>query len=329
MTTMPNEAIKTMIIDVDALDSAHVPSNQIICSDAALALRKLPSSCVHCIVTSPPYYGQRDYSTSLQIGNEQTPSEYVGRLLEVFNECLRVLDGTGTFWLNLGDKYENGRLLGMPWRVALALQDAGWILRADIIWHKTNAMPSPVSTRPTQDHEYLFLFSKNHDYYYDADSIREPHITFTEKSRMKGGRGHFGKVGGTPEKGKNGGNPNLHKGRWDQAFHPSGRNKRTVWSIPLSKNRDVHFAVFPERLVEPAILAGCKPDGIVLDPFLGTGTSALVAIRLGRRFVGIDSNRDYCKIAERNLQGRTHGLALEMLDNQRSENVSTNASSLV
>lgn len=265
--------------------------------DAVEGLRKLPDSSVNSVVTSPPYYKQRDYSTPLQVGNETTPLKYINRLREVFNECYRVLRDDGTLWLNLGDKYEDGDLLGMPWRAALALKDDGWLLRSDIIWHKPNAMPSSVKNRPTTDHEYIFLFAKSKQYYYDIDSIREPHVTFSEKSRMKGGRNHFGKVDGTPEKGKNAGNSNLHDGRWDQAFHPKGRNRRTVWEIPLSKFRDAHFAVFPEKLVERCILAGSPEGGIVLDPFIGSGTTAVVAQRLGRRFVGIDSNLKYCEMA--------------------------------
>ncbi len=143
-------------------------------------------------------------------------------------------------------------MLGLPWRVALALVADGWILRSDIIWQKPNAMPSSCEDAPARQRttEYIFMFSKENDYYYDADAIREPHVTFSENSKMKGGRHHFGKIDGTPEEGKNAGNPNLHHGRWDQAFHPLGRNKRTVWSIPLSKYREAHFAVFPEKLVE-------------------------------------------------------------------------------
>lgn len=185
----------------------------------------------------------------------------------------------------------------MPWRVALALKDDGWLLRSDIIWHKPNAMPSSVKSRPTTDHEYVFLFVKGRGYHYDIDAIREPHVTFTAESRMKGGRNHFGKRDSTPENGKNAGSANLHNSRWDQAFHPKGRNRRTVWNIPLSKSRDVHFAVFPERLVELCVSAGCPEDGIVLDPFVGSGTTAVVAQRLGRRYIGIDSNAEYCEMA--------------------------------
>ncbi len=276
--------------------------NQILCGDATAVLRQLPDNAVHCIVTSPPYYQQRDYSTELQLGNEDSPEAYTDHLRQVLVECLRVMRPDGTLWLNLGDKYQDGRLLGMPWRVALAAQEDGWILRSDIIWHKPNAMPSSVKNRPTTDHEYVFLLAKSANYFYDIDAIREPHVTFSPQSRMKGGRNHFGKVNGTPEQGKNGGGSNLHDGRWDQAFHPKGRNRRTVWEIPLSKFREAHFAVFPEKLVELCVLAGCPEGGIVLDPFIGSGTTAVVAQKLGRRYVGIDSNPDYCKLAHSRLR---------------------------
>lgn len=275
--------------------------NRIICRDAAGALQTLPDHSIDCVVTSPPYFRQRDYGSSQQIGNEKSPGEYVDRLGSVFKQVGRILKPTGSLWLNLGDKYDSGRLLGMPWRVALHLIDQGWILRNEIIWHKPNAMPSPVRNRLTVDHETLFFMVRSSDYFYDADAIREPHVTFTEQSRMKGGRRHFGKRGGTPETGKNQGNTNLHDARWDQAFHPAGRNKRTVWSIPLSKNRDAHFAVFPSELVKTCILAGCPKDGIVLDPFCGTGTTLKVAKELGRRWLGIDCASEYCRIARKNL----------------------------
>lgn len=291
--------------------------NTIMHGDALEVLQTLPSESINCIITSPPYYMQRDYSTPIQLGNEKTPNDYVHNLRNVFRESQRVLKNNGTLWLNLGDKYKDNDLLGMPWKVALALKDDGWILRADIIWHKPNAMPSSVKNRPTTDHEYVFFFTKNTEYYYDADSIREPHVTFSPESRMKGGRNHFGKVNGTPEQGKNAGSSNLHNGRWDQAFHPKGRNKRTVWEIPLSKFRDAHFAVFPEKLVETCILAGCPPAGIVLDPFMGSGTTALVAQRLSRNYVGIDSNEAYCEIARNRLCQNTLPLGITEALEQR------------
>ena len=276
-------------------------SNQIFCGDCLAELRLFPADCVDCIVTSPPYYRQREYDGDDQVGLESSPAEYVERLTSIFQEARRVLKDSGTLWLNIGDKYVHGQLLGMPWRVALSLVNDGWILRSDVIWQKPNAMPSSVKKRPTTDHEYVFFFTKSKDYFYDADAIREPHVTFTEKSRMRGGRNHFGRRGSTPEKGKNEGNVNLHDARWDQAFHPKGRNKRTVWSIALSKFREAHFAVFPEKLVETCILAGCPVDGVVLDPFLGSGTTALIAQRLNREYVGLDCSEKYCEMAEGRL----------------------------
>jgi len=276
--------------------------DRIYCGDALAQLELLPDQLIDVIVTSPPYYRQRNYPDNTQLGQEPTPQEYIQRLVKIFGEARRVLRDTGSIWVVLGDKYSRGALLGLPWRFALALCDDGWILRSDIIWHKPNAMPSPVKTRPTTDHEYVFMLTKQNDYHYDADAIREPHVTFTEKSRMRGGRGHFFKRNGTPEGGKNGGNNNLHDARWDQAFHPRGRNKRTVWSVPLSKFREAHFAVFPEKLVETAILAACPPAGIVLDPFLGSGTTAIVARKLGRKFIGIDCVEEYCQMARRRLE---------------------------
>ena len=269
--------------------------------DCQAKLKELPDESVQTVVTSPPYYQQRNYEGPQEIGQESTPEKYVERLTSVFAEVWRVLRADGTLWLNLGDKYQNGVQLGMPWRVALALQSEGWLLRSDIIWHKPNAMPSSVKSRPTTDHEYIFLFSKSKKYFYDADAIREPHVTFSSASKMKGGRNHFGKKGGTPEQGKNQGNVNLHDGRWDQAFHPKGRNKRTVWSIPLSKFRDAHFAVFPEILAENCILAGSQPGGVVLDPFAGSGTTGVVAKKRGRCFVGIERSTKYHTMAEQRL----------------------------
>jgi DNA modification methylase len=286
----------------DRAQDAEAYENEILCGDAKQTLSTLPSKVARSAVTSPPYYGQRDYMAEDQVGREATPQEYVERLVITFRELRRVLTDDGTFWLNLGDKYDDLRLLGMPWRVALALQDDGWILRSDIIWSKPNAMPLSVKNRVTTAHEYIFLFSKTSKYFFDADAIREPHVTFSEQSKMRGGRNHFGKRGGTPEAGKNGGSNNLHDARWDQAFHPKGRNKRSVWDIPLSKFPDAHFAVFPEKLVEPCVLAGSARGDIVIDPFVGSGTTAIVAAKHGRRYVGIDCNRDYCDMAQRRLR---------------------------
>jgi site-specific DNA-methyltransferase (adenine-specific) len=278
-----------------------LPVNSIVCSDAFTALQALPDESVDCLVTSPPYYGQRDYRSQDQVGQEETPEHYIETLGVVFEEAKRVLKATGSLWLNLGDKYVDGELLGMPWRVAFTLKQRGWKLRSDIIWHKPNAMPSSVKNRPTPDHEYIFLFVKSDAYFYDTDAIREPHKTFTAESKMRGGRRHFGIAGGTPERGKNAGS-HLHTGRWDQAFHPLGRSKRTVWSVPLSKFREAHFAVFPETLIQPCIQAGCPKSGIVLDPFFGSGTTGVVATKLARDFIGIELNEEYCQIAKRRIE---------------------------
>lgn len=274
----------------------------ILLGDSWHLSKALPSSLVNCIVTSPPYFGHRQYSDStenqqFEFGRENDPNEYVRKLVSLFEELYRVLDSRGTLWLNLGDTYRDEQLLGIPWRVALGLQGTGWLLRSEIIWNKPNAMPSSVKNRPTTSHEHIFLFAKSKDYFYNADAIREPHITFTECSRMTGGRGHLGKRNGTPENGKNKGNSNLHNGRWDQAFHPLGRNKRTVWEIPLGKFRDTHFAVFPEELVRCCILASTSIGDLILDPFMGSGTTALVARQSGRHFIGLELVPRYAEMA--------------------------------
>ncbi len=281
----------------------------IIQGDSWQISRLLPSELAQCIITSPPYFGHRRYTQSetlmqYEFGNEATPASYVDRLVCLFRELRRVLRSDGTLWLNLGDTYRDGQLVGIPWRTALALQDDGWLLRSEIIWNKPNAVPSSVKNRPTTAHEHIFLFAKQADYFYNADAIREPHITFTAKSRMKGGRGHFGKRNGTPEQGKNAGNHNLHDGRWDQAFHPLGRNRRTVWEIPLSKFRDAHFAVFPPRLVELCLLAGSSKGDLILDPFVGSGTTAIVAQQHGRHFLGIELVPAYVEMAVRRIQAQ-------------------------
>ena len=277
---------------------------KVILGDIRRVSPTLPNDFFQAIVTSPPYFGHRNYSGSnnpAEIGQESEPSQYIQNLVDIFKALRPRLKPDGLLWLNLGDTYRDKSLLGIPWRVALALQEDGWILRSDIIWYKPNAMPSSVTDRPTTDHEYVFMLAASSHYYYDADAIREPHVTFSEHSRMRGGRNHFGKAGGTPEAGKNAGNSNLHDGRWDQAFNPKGRNKRTVWEIPLSKFRETHFAVFPEKLVETCILASTREQDFVLDPFTGSGTTGVVASRLSRKFVGVELVREYQIMAQRRI----------------------------
>lgn len=283
------------------------------CGNSLDTIRELDDLSIQVTVTSPPYFHLRNYTEngSNEIGREKTVKDYVEHLLECFDALYDKTRDDGLFFLNLGDSYIKEELQGVPWRTALAISDnTKWILRSDIIWRKTNAMPSSVKTRPTVEHEYIFMFAKNKHYYYDADAIREPHITFTDQSKMKGGRNHFGKRGGTPEHGKNAGNNNLHNARWDQAFNPLGRNKRTVWDIALGKFRGAHFAVFPEKLVETCLLAGSQPGSLVCDPFMGSGTTGVVAKRLNRDFVGIDINPDYVDMAIKRINATQEELPI-------------------
>ena len=281
--------------------------NQVLNGDIRKIAKTLEPNSIQTIITSPPYFGLRKYSQDSvesinEIGREQTITEYINELVSIFEDLKTVLKKDGTVWVNLGDAYIKGNLQGAPWRFALAMQDNGWILRSDIIWHKPNAMPSSVKNRPTTDHEYIFLFTLDpKNYFYNADAIREEHITFSENSKMRGGRNHLGKKNGTPEQGKNGGNSNLHNGRWDQAFHPLGRNKRTVWNIPLGKYRGAHFAVFPEKLVETCLLAATKEGDVVLDPFFGSGTTGIVALKHNRNYLGVELVRAYAELAQTRL----------------------------
>ena len=283
-------------------------------------LKTLPDASVQSIITSPPYYGLRDYGMPGQIGLEPTPGEYVQTLVSVFREAFRVLKDTGTLWLNLGDSYASdtkwggatsgkhagklhgdtgiGRrrtstglpdksLMGIPWRVAFALQDDGWILRSDIIWHKPNAMPESIKDRPTRAHEYVFLFSKQPRYYYDADAI-------AEKSSSSGG-GFSQKYA----------EAQLNHGamRLARPETHGKRNKRTVWYIPTRPYADAHFAVMPEALVEPCVLAGSAPGDTILDPFGGSGTVGRVALKHRRAAVLIELNADYIKLQDRRTDG--------------------------
>jgi DNA modification methylase len=284
-------------------------------------MKTLPTESVHCCVTSPPYWGLRDYGVSGQIGLEESPEEHVKALQEVFEEVRRVLADDGTLWLNYGDAYAGGGrgghgavinghhdpyprikmpsvkpkdLLGLPWMLAFALRADGWWLRSDIIWSKPNPMPESVTDRPTRAHEYLFLLSKSARYYYDADAIREPHVRTWEASNG----GTFGPVTDQGGKQRALGGTKAHKGDYPLP-NPLGRNRRSVWEIPSQPTSDAHFATFPEKLVEPCILAGCPEGGTVLDPFAGSGTVGRVATHLGRRSILIELNADYLTIAAR------------------------------
>ena len=329
--------------------------------DALTVLRKqFADESVQCCVTSPPYWGLRDYGVEGQLGLEKTPEEYVAKMVEVFQEVRRVLKPDGTLWLNLGDSYagswsnyhpnsppekhgqrvkETARwnrpayssqeflpptatikglkpknLVGIPWRVAFALQADGWYLRSDIIWSKPNPMPESVTDRPTKSHEYLFLMSKSERYWYDAEAIKEPAI-YAEEARYDPGTNGLGgsdrKTGTTTRrfaKEKQRGHRRRHDGlndRWDQMTKTEQcsnfRSKRTVWTIAMQPYPEAHFATFPPKLIEPCILAGAPAGGLVLDPFAGSGTVLAVAKQLGRQGVGIELNPAYIALAEKRL----------------------------
>lgn len=313
--------------------------------DVIDCLRKIPEKSVNTVVTSPPYWGLRDYGVDGQIGLEKTPEEYIAKLVNVFREVWRVLRDDGTLWLNLGDSYianktgnplsgstlEGGKLtqimaskrldkkpgnglklkdlIGIPWRVALALQADGWYLRSDIIWAKPNPMPESVTDRPTKAHEYLFLLAKSQKYYYDHEAIKEEAST-TRLDLLEFGprpdKGYPGHMNDRRRK-KTDKHPNRTvKGfndRWDKAEAEgkvSGtRNKRDVWVIPTHPFPEAHFATFPPELVRPCILAGSPAGGTVLDPFGGSGTVSMVAMQEGRDSIYIDLNREYLDIALR------------------------------
>ncbi|CAB4155424.1 COG0863 DNA modification methylase [uncultured Caudovirales phage] len=262
--------------------------------DARIRLQEIADKSVQCCITSPPYWGLRNYGNDLQIGLEATPEEYVEQLVAVFKEVWRVLKDDGTLWLNLGDNYASNKvgntngtygkvkqkqginddtrrrtvpeglkrkdLIGIPWRVAFALQADGWYLRQDIIWSKPNAMPEPIADRCVKAHEYLFLLSKSPSYLMNAKDIREQAV--------------------------------------DEV---SLRNKRSVWTIPTKPYRGAHFAVMPEALVEPCVISSTNPNDLVLDPFTGSGTVGVVALKHGRQFVGTEINPEYAFMASNRI----------------------------
>ena len=259
---------------------AEIKESTVFVGDARTLLRRFPPEFFKCCVTSPPYWGLRDYGTGGQIGAEEEPSTYIQHLVAVFEEVRRSLREDGTLWLNIGDSYTSGNrgyrapdkknpiramsyraptpaglkpkdLVGIPWRLAFALQEAGWYLRSDIIWEKPNCMPESVRDRPTRAHEYVFLLTKSLKYYYNHKNITEP----------------------------------------------NGRNRRSVWSIPTEPFSGAHFATFPPKLVEPCVLAGSQPGDWVIDPFFGSGTVGAVCEQQRRKYVGIELNPDYAELA--------------------------------
>jgi len=268
--------------------------------DALEVARTMPSGSVQTIVTSPPYFGLRDYGEDGQIGAEGSVGEYVARLVELFRELRRVLADDGTLWLNIGDSYGAGKqLMGAPWQVALALQSDGWILRSDIIWAKTNPMPESVTDRPTKAHEYLFLLSKRPSYYYDADAVREDYSDRVQERQQYAGR-DVQVNAWSADSGRNDSNPTRGiLGFGHRGANPEGRNMRSVWQVPTVPFPGAHFAVYPPELIRPCIRAGSRPGDTVLDPFSGSGTTGAVATFEGRKYIGIDLNREYLDLSLR------------------------------
>ena len=297
---------------------------EILVGDNRQALKELPDASVQTVVTSPPYWGLRDYGHDNQIGLEQSPEDFIEQLCIVFDEVWRVLKDDGTIWVNLGDSYagnnsrasNNGRagfgneregvflktgeglkhkdLVGIPWRFAFAMQARGWYLRSDIIWHKPNPMPESVTDRPTKSHEYIFLMTKSPRYYYDHQAVKEP---FAESSVGRLAQDITQQVGSARANGGKKDNGNL-KAVGDIN---AGRNKRTVWSVNVKGYKEAHFATYPPELIEPCILAGSQEGDTVLDPFSGSGTTGEVALQNGRNYIGLELNPDYAKMSEKRL----------------------------
>lgn len=332
--------------------------NEILIGDCKESLKSLEDNSIDCCITSPPYFGLRDYGHPKQIGLENSIDEYVSKLVSVFAEVKRVLKDDGTLWLNLGDSYagsgkgfgdntgdkfkqvsnrgsregklkpikiqnlKNKDLIGIPWRVAFALQSDGWYLRQDIIWSKPNPMPESVTDRCTKAHEYIFLLSKSEKYYYDNESIKTP-LKYSSINRLNqnidkqdGSDRIPGKsngkmkavVGGKKHK-------NLeYNGQKNHLFHKTRNsnseeweskdgkaNKRSVWEVPTSRFKEAHFATFPVELIAPCVIAGCPKDGIILDPFGGSGTTAIAALKYVRNFILCELNNDYVEIARKRI----------------------------
>lgn len=300
---------------------------KIIIADALSGLKTLPDCSVNMCVTSPPYYNLRDYGVNGQIGTEATPEEYIARLTEIFHEVRRVLKDDGTLWIVISDSYagsgkgrnangesnsHTGRLqvsnrgtfkgklvktvskrckpkdlIGIPWMLAFSLRDDGWYLRSDIIWEKPNVFPESVKDRCTRSYEHIFMFSKSRSYYYNADAIKEPVSAVSIKRSCYGwhgkgdnGNGNYAGLGGCDKMG-------------ERMVNPKGRNKRDVWRINTCSYSEAHFATYPPELIRPCIKAGSREGGTVLDPFIGSGTTAQVAIEEGRDYIGIELQPDY------------------------------------
>ena len=317
------------------------PDFTLYVGDAAEVLATLPHGSVDCIVTSPPYWGLRDYGHEDQIGLEATPEEYVQHLVALFRIARQVLREQGTLWLNLGDTYAGNRsyqvsdskhqahefgssgaqrvpaglkpkdLVGIPWMVAFALRADGWWLRSDVIWDKPNAMPESATDRPTHAHEYLFLLTKSDRYFFDQDAVRVPYKWDGRKKTTVQGAGgslqhrdgeRWPGIGKAHHEARGQMVAHGHDGSEPMEINHEGRNIRTVWTIPTANYPEAHFATFPEKLPSECIKAGCPEGGVVLDPFMGAGTTALVARKLGRRSIGIELSEQSASLCARRLQ---------------------------
>lgn len=264
--------------------------------DCLASMREMPSESVNCCVTSPPYFGLRDYGVEGQIGLEKNHNEYIATMVDVFRDVRRLLRDDGTLWLNMGDSFgKDKQLLGIPWRLAFALQEDGWILRQDIIWHKPNPMPESVRDRCTKSHEYVFLLSKSPKYFFDSEEIKEP----AAGGRSKGNGRRLAeqaiaRTGGA-----------ITGGTAKSTLGTSAdetRNRRSVWTVSTQPYKGAHFATFPPGLIEPCILAGCPVGGTVLDPFGGSGTTAGVALAHGRNAVLCELNPDYAELVQARVE---------------------------
>lgn len=294
--------------------------NLILQGDATTSLKELPDESVDLCVTSPPYYQLRDYGVEGQIGLENTVEEYIAHLVEVFDQIHRVLKKDGNFYINIGDSYKQKELIGIPWRLAFALQERGWYLREDIIWAKPNPMPESVKDRCTRSHEYIFHLTKSAHYYYDAEAISEPSAESTVK-RIAQDVEH--QTGSTRAIGKTNGNMKACAPRYcgkKYTEHPeqfyrtkSGnaydyrprRNKRDVWTVSTKPCKEAHFATFPLDLIVPCILAGSPRGGVVLDPFAGSGTVGVAGAQNGRDYILIELNPAYIEIIYKRIKGAT------------------------
>lgn len=310
-------------------------TNKIICGDALETLKNFPDESISSCITSPPYYGLRDYHEKNQIGREDTVEDYLDRLVEVFHEVRRVLKKDGTCFVVIGDsyagsgggkgqyidpKYPKGRngqnpsitqkvlgykskdLMGIPWRLAFALREDGWYLRSDIIWHKENAMPEACRDRPTRSYEHIFLLTKSPKYYYDYDAMAEP---MKESSKKRYTRGR--KADNKYLKENSGAkiqkiNEVRKYGEYIGDNIPQFRNKRDIWTINTVSFRGNHYATFPPKLVEICMIAGSPKEGIVLDPFIGSGTVGFVALLHNRKYIGIELNEDYVNLAKKRIE---------------------------